>query len=91
MKKLICLAAATSLMLGGCSAETKEKSKEAVKATGEAVKSGAEDTKQNVKKGVEAVKAGVEKGKEEFSSPPKASQPPENNPQPVPGTTTGSP
>jgi hypothetical protein len=84
---------ATALaLLFGCSAETKEKAKEAVHATGEAAKAAAEDTKENVKKGAEAVKAGVEKGKEEFSSPPKETTPPaETAPQPAPSTTLGNP
>jgi hypothetical protein len=62
----------------GCSEKTKVETKEALKASGEAVKAAAEDTKVNAKKAAEVVKSAGEKAKEEFSSPPP-SNPPAND------------
>ena len=53
----------------GCSDATKQETKEALDATGEAVQAAAADAKVNAEKVGEAVKAGVERGREEFNEP----------------------
>jgi hypothetical protein len=61
--KLFTLGLAVALLVG-CSAKTKEETKEALEATKEAAASAAEDTKANLQKSGEVLKAGVESAKE---------------------------
>jgi hypothetical protein len=54
----------SAALLVGCSAKTKEETKEALEATKEAAASAAEDTKANLQKSGEVLKAGVDSAKE---------------------------
>jgi PBP1b-binding outer membrane lipoprotein LpoB len=63
LKRFTALGLAVALLVG-CSAETKEEAKEALKETTEAASSAAKDTKANVKKAAEVFDAGVDSARE---------------------------
>jgi len=69
LMKHIAVAGLSAALLVGCSEKTKEETKEAIDATGEAASSAVEDSKENLKKVGEIGKATVDKTKEEFSEP----------------------
>lgn len=72
--RTIALIGVAATLCLGCSEKTKQETKEALEATGEAATAAVEDSKANAKKIGEVVEAGVEGAKEKASelrdSPP---------------------